>query len=143
MDSTKKELAKLLFTNNDCSPKEIAARTAVTESTINKWIIEGNWETLKHSLLLTKDLQLRLFYQQLGNLNNAVMQGVGYPTTKEADVQKKLTASIHALETETNIAQVIQVAKDFTTWLPNDDMELVKTILLLFDSYIKQQLKRL
>lgn len=60
-----KDLAKILFVNDDVSKKEIAARLGVTEKTVGKWEKEGQWEKLKISLLVTKDNQLTNLYGQL------------------------------------------------------------------------------
>ncbi len=138
----KKELAKLLFLRNNISREELSFRIGVSRNTINAWVTEGKWEDLRTSLLTTKDELLRLLYEQLRNLNTAVMEGTGYPDSKQANTQKMITASIHDLETETNIGQVIQVAKEFTTWIAEDDFELMKTLIPLFDGFIKQRMKR-
>ncbi len=146
-NSDKKELAKLLFTSNNLSQKEIATRVDITEATMSKWVNEEMWEDLKKSLQVTKDEQLRLMYKQLSNLNEDVMneEGKGYPDSKQANTQKMLAASIRELETETNIGQIIQVAMEFTKWVPgdtNEENELRKTIVRLFDDFIKHKMKR-
>lgn len=60
-----KDYAKILFVNENISQKEIASRVKVTEKTLTKWIIEGKWEALKKSMLVTKDNQLTALYDQL------------------------------------------------------------------------------
>lgn len=60
-----RDLAKVLFVNDNISQKEIAERLKVTEKTVSKWAKEGNWEKLKVSLLVTKDNQLTALYSQL------------------------------------------------------------------------------
>lgn len=60
-----RDLAKVLFVNDNISQKEIAERLKVTEKTVGKWAKEGNWEKLKVSLLVTKDNQLTALYGQL------------------------------------------------------------------------------
>lgn len=67
-----KDYAKVLFVNDNVSQKEIAARLLVTEKTIGKWIKEGNWESLKTSLLVTKDKQLTALYTQLETHNKEI-----------------------------------------------------------------------
>ena len=147
-DARKKELAKLLFTRNEFTQKVVAERVGVTEKTLGNWIKEGMWQDIKKSLLLTKDEQLRLFYDQLSNLNNAINKRPvdnRYPDSKEANTQKLIAASIRDLEVETNVSQIIQVAKEFLSWIPEETkehQEFNNTLTRHFDAFIKERLKR-
>ncbi|MBY0488188.1 MAG: hypothetical protein K2P85_13525 [Flavobacteriaceae bacterium] len=67
-----KDYAKILFVNENISQKEIALRVKVTEKTLTKWIIEGKWEALKKSMLVTKDNQLTALYDQLEIMTNEI-----------------------------------------------------------------------
>lgn len=66
------ELAKLYFLAGQYTQKEIAEKCDVTEKTLTKWIKDGKWETLKKSLLTTKQSQLSELYNQLENINNEI-----------------------------------------------------------------------
>lgn len=67
-----KDLAKVLFVNDNISQKEIAERLKVTEKTVGKWVKEGDWEKLKISLLVTKDNQLTALYGQLQSVTDEI-----------------------------------------------------------------------
>lgn len=67
-----KEYAQSLFVNENLTQKEIAERINVTEKTIGKWVKEGNWETLKVSMMTTKDTQLAVLYKQLEQINHEI-----------------------------------------------------------------------
>lgn len=67
-----KDFAKLLFVNDNVSQKEIAIRLKVSEKTVGKWCKDGNWESLKKSMLVTKDNQLTALYNQLETLTNEI-----------------------------------------------------------------------
>ncbi len=67
-----KDFAKILFVNENVLQCEIATRLKVTEKTIGKWIKEGNWDSLKTSMLVTKDKQLTALYLQLETHNNEI-----------------------------------------------------------------------
>lgn len=70
----KKDYAKKLFlTEKGITQKEIAHRTGVTEATVCRWIAAENWETQRVSLLMTKDEQLSMMYQQLNAEKNKEM----------------------------------------------------------------------
>ncbi len=138
----KQEVAKLLYTNNHCTAKEIAEKLEITEEQIKTWIKTEGWSELQQVLFNSKHEQLRICYKQLTNLNKAILDGIGYPTADEAITQKRLASSIKLLETETSIGNTIMVAKEFTTWLLDDDEKLAKTIIISFDAFIKQKLKQ-
>lgn len=67
-----KDLAKVLFVNDNVSQKEIAERLKLTEKTVGRWVKEGDWEKLKISLLVTKDNQLTALYNQLAAANEEI-----------------------------------------------------------------------
>ena len=67
-----KELAKILYTKQRMSQKDIAQKVGVTEKTITKWKEAENWDKLKESLLITKDSQIRMLYTQLENKNQEI-----------------------------------------------------------------------
>ncbi|GGB82934.1 hypothetical protein GCM10007424_23700 [Flavobacterium suaedae] len=68
-----KEYAKTLFVNNNFTQKEIAKRVGVTEKTLSNWIKKESWQTLKKSMLTTKESQLSALYDQLENINNEIL----------------------------------------------------------------------
>lgn len=67
-----RELAKILYTKQRMSQKDIAQKVGVTEKTITKWKEAENWDKMKESLLITKDSQIKMLYQQLENKNQEI-----------------------------------------------------------------------
>lgn len=67
-----RDYAKALFLAGGLTQKEIAEKVGVTEKTLCKWIKDGKWETLKKSLLTTKQSQLSELYDQLEFINNEI-----------------------------------------------------------------------
>ncbi len=67
-----RELAKILYTQQRMSQKDIAQKVGVTEKTITKWKEAENWDKLKESLLITKESQIRMLYTQLENKNQEI-----------------------------------------------------------------------
>lgn len=67
-----KDYAKVLFVNDNLTQKEIAERLNVTEKTVGKWVKDGKWETLRTSMLTTKDNQLKSLYEQLERKNHEI-----------------------------------------------------------------------
>ena len=155
-----KEFAKSLFIGGGLTQKEIAERISVTEKTLIKWIKVGKWDSLKKSLLTTKQNQLSFLYDQLDYLNTEIskrpnafeanekidpidllVQRGKYATSKEADVIIKLTTAIKKLETETSIGDTVEVARNFIEFVRPQNLELAKTITNLFDVFITAKMK--
>ena len=137
-----KEYAQVLYVKENLHQKVIADRVGVTEKTLSKWINEGNWKSLKRSLLTTKQTQITLLYDQLEWQNNEIANRQNkVATTKEADVISKLSASIQKLEVETSLGETVDVGRKFIGFVQGDDLELAKKITAWFDLYIQTLIK--
>ena len=140
----KKEWAKLLFLKENLLQKEIALKVGVTEKTLSGWINKENWEQLRTSLIITKEEELRRIYMQIGELNTFIMnkeEGQRFANSKEADTLNKLAATARSLETDTSIAEIIEVAKQFIVFVRKEDNEKTKELTKLFDEFIKSKLR--
>lgn len=143
----KKEYAKLLFTQEKLSQKEIAERAKVSEQTITKWVNENNgeWRRLRQNLIVTKKEQLSRIYEQLDEITEQIQtreKGKRYVNSKEADILVKLTAAAKNLETEASISDIIEVSMRFLNWLRPIDLEKAKEFSGYLDGFIKDQLKK-
>ena len=140
----KKEWAQLLFVKHDYTQKEIAQKVGVSEKTLSKWVNDSGWSQIKRSLLTTKEEQLSMLYNQLEALNRNIKEteAARHANPKQADILIKITAAIRNLQTETSVGQVIEVAQQFIRWLQRDDLARAQDITVLFDAFIKEQLKR-
>lgn len=142
----KREYGKTLYlTERGITQKEIAERVGVTEATVCRWVKISGWETMRTSLLTTKEEQLSLMYSQLAAANTAIAnreEGCRFPSSKEADAILKTTTSIGKLEVETNIGDKMAAGREFLAYVRRvGDFEISKTIGRLFDGYIKTCLK--
>lgn len=143
----KKEMAKLLFTRENQSQKEIAERVGVAEKTVSRWVNanEGEWRRIRQSLIITKEEQLRSIYEQIDELNTEIKKrepGKRYANSKDADTLAKLTASAKNLESEASISDVFSVMKKFLNWLRQIDFEKARELSNTIDAFIKDLLKR-
>lgn len=142
----KRDYAKHLYlTEPSILQKELAERVGVSKNTISRWVAEGKWEELRTSVVTSKATQLARLYRHLAELNDAVEsrpEGERYVGTRDVDTLTKLTAAIRNLETETNIADKIEVGKEFLAHVRRSGapVETVKAIATLYDTYIKASL---
>lgn len=136
----KKDYAKRLYlSEHGITQKEVAERSGVSTKTINKWVNTEKWDSLRVSLLTSKEEQLSSLYRQLEALKNDIEgREKKWPTTPEGDLISKLTSSIRNLETETSIAEKMDTGKDFLRFVRRvAEFEQSTQIANLFDAYIK------
>ena len=142
----KKEYAKYLFVRKKLSQKEIANEVGVSEQAMVRWVREGKWEEMRKTLLSTKQEQLALMYQMLELLNKEAIQALSDddPATKpNADAIRKITKSIHELENQTGIGEMIDTAQALIDFVRHEDIEAAKVINTWFDLFIKDRLNAL
>lgn len=140
----KKEWAKLLYTKEQMSQKDIAEKVGVTPQTVNRWVKRENWDKLRISLSVTREEQLSHLYSHLSEINASIAtrpEGERFPNAKEADTITKLSTSIDKLERESGVGEVISAFSQFTKWLRERNLEEAQSIAPLLDDYITYRLK--
>lgn len=134
--------AKLLFVYENLTQKEIAARVGVSEVTLSKWATKEKWDSLKVSITITKEEQLKSLYRQLSAMNAAIAEREQkYATAAEADTISKLANTIDKMESDIGVADIVSVGKKWLTWLRNFDLKKAQEITPLFDAFIKDSLR--
>ena len=139
----KQDWAKVLYLKENLNQKEIAGKVGVTEKTMSRWVNDGNWDMLKSSIIVTKEEELRRIYMQINQLNSHIFakeEGKQFADSKEADTLTKLTAAARSLETETSVADIIEVAQQMCNWIKRDDLSKAQELSTLFDAFIKTKL---
>lgn len=139
-----KEVAKILFLQG-MEQKDIAKKLGVSEVTMSRWKKTGNWDTLKTNLLNSKTERLSELYNELAEFNKAIKareEGLRFPTSKEADIRRKLIRDIADLERKYNIGQTTVIARDFVTFCKDLDFEFAKKATEMFDLFINHQIEK-
>ncbi len=138
----RKEFAKLIFLRENITQQEIADRVGVSRATVNKWVKE--WEGLKLNLLQTREERISSTLSQLDELDRSIAskeEGKRFPTTAEADIRRKLTADLEALEQDASIRDIYNVSRGLLDYIRRIDLERAKEISDYFDAYIKDRMK--
>lgn len=132
-----KDVAQTLFVQG-YSQKEIARKLGKTEATVSKWSKDGNWKTKKTNILMSKDSRLSELYEELKEFNRMIKAKEGFKvaTAAEADARRKLIRDINDLETKYNIAETIQIGRDFTTYLKDLDFDFSLQVLDAFEGFV-------
>lgn len=146
MGLTKKkeqDYARVLYTQERLTFVEIAERTGVSAKTISKWCNDLGWDNIRKSLLITKQTQIAMLYNQLEWMNTEIStRDYKVATSKEADALRKITASIKSLEVETSMGEIIEVGRLFIDFTKDVDFHKAKDITTLFDQFIQSRVIR-
>ena len=141
-NNQKKELAKALYLETTATQQEIAERVGVDRRTLTRWAKE--WQDLKINYMQTREQRIRSTLKQLEQLDQAIEgrdEGARYPTVKEADIRRKLTADLEALEQDASVREVINVSRGILDYVRQLNLEHAKMLSDYMDSYIKEKIK--
>lgn len=136
--------AESLFVDQGFTQKEVSVKTGVSTVTINKWATAEDWEGKRASMLVTRKEQLKLIYAQIKELNTKIFkreEGERFANSKEADALSKLVVAARNFETDTSIADIVDVSTNFLEWLRQFDPIKAGEVANLIDDYIKDRLK--
>ena len=140
----KKGLAKELYIQGTYTFAEIAEMVGSTRLTISKWAEAGKWEELKTYMTVGKDKVLRGLYQQLANIQEAILSrepDKRIASTTEADRQIKLASAIRKMEDECGITGLIDAGIRFCNFMRTVDLEEAKRIAKYWDLFLNDQMK--
>ncbi|MPM00630.1 hypothetical protein SDC9_46858 [bioreactor metagenome] len=140
-----RQLAEMLFTRDFLTQKEIAEKLGVAEKTVSKWAIKYKWKEKRQSVIVTKETQLKRVYDQIDELNTAILkrpEGERYANNKESDTLIKLANVAKTLESEASLAEVIDVSKRILNYVRSYRTDKAAELAAIFDDFINEQLKR-
>lgn len=141
----KKEIARSLYLNGNYTFEEIADKIGTTRQTVSRWVREGNWDSLKASVMITPEQIIAQINRQLLEINTAInsrQEGQRFATAKEADALAKLAGAVKKLETDIGVPDCVSVAMRFLSWLRPLDIDAAKQFGGLFDAFIKDMSTR-
>ena len=140
----KKSLAKELYIGGTYTFAEIAEKVGSTRQTISKWADAGKWDELKVYMTVGKDKVLKGFYQQLANIQEAILgrePDKRIATSAEADRQIKLASAIRKMENECGITGLIDAGIRFCNFMRTVDLEEAKRIAKYWDMFLTDQMR--
>lgn len=143
--SEKKEWAKILYTKEHLTQKEISERVGISRQTMTKWVTSEGWDKLKQSLLITRDAQLNMLYMQMDEMNTAIMkrpEGERFPSSKEADAISKLATAIKTMESEASISDIVEVGKRMLHWLRPISPDKARDMADVINEFIQHVMKK-
>lgn len=112
--------AKHLFVEQGMSAEDVSGIVGVNVKTVRRWAKVGNWRKQRDAFAAGRTNQLQDLYAQLNEINTHIKdrdEGQRYPDSKEADVIAKLTKSIHYMETELGLREVVNVCTELLPFI--------------------------
>lgn len=140
-NAQKKDYAKLLcISNRELSYAEIAQRAGVSETLINTWAIDGNWDVLRRSMLLSKSEQISRLYAILNAVTNKISEEDGIGDIKLADMMLKYTTAIRALETEGNVAELVECMMELGAFVQRHYPQHFALVTEISDAFVMNKI---
>ena len=152
----KKSLAKELYIQGAYTYAEIAEKVGCTRQTVSKWAEAGKWDELKTYATTGKDRILRNIYLRLEQLTQKTLDWektvkehdgkvpaellILAPGKGHADEIVKLSAAAKRLESELNIAGLVDAGISFCNYMRKIDVEEAKKIAKYWDVFLTEQM---
>lgn len=133
----RRDVARMLYTENDKTCKEIAAAVRTDEATVRQWIQEGEWDMVRRSLAASKREQLERLYELVEQLNRQIATEEE-KNPKDIDMLLKYMTMISKLETESNLYRTIEMAEGFLTWLYRKSKKQAQAYVHYYNQFIKE-----
>jgi len=144
-NTQKQDFAKVLYTRERLTQKEVAERVGVSPQTMTRWVKQEKWDEERNGYSVTREQQLKETYRQMTELNEVIAQrpkGERFPTSKEADSLLKLAQTAKQLETDASLDEIINAFSEYLDWLRGINLEEAKSTSVRQDQFIKYKLSR-
>jgi DNA-binding XRE family transcriptional regulator len=141
--------ARNLFFGTDLTQQQIADMLNINRKTLYSWISEGGWRQAKYSAAHAPCILVDQYYHQLGALNQRIAERTDqpWPTKEEADIIRKITATIRQIKPKTDrpdFSQTVEVFASLTDTMRYKEKEndLLRSLVPIMDKHAKSLLDR-
>jgi DNA-binding XRE family transcriptional regulator len=137
MDS-KKQQAQSLYMQG-MTHKDIAASVGVSERTIFTWIHQYAWNKLRLAAYQAPATIADNLCSQLVELQNSIARrepGKRYPTAEEAEITRKLIASLDKMKKSPSLSQNMQVLETFRNYMRPVDKAFTRDLGHYIDRFL-------
>lgn len=118
--------------------KELTQSLMVPEEVVERWIQNGEWDSFRQSLSISKKKQLKYLYKALNTLTSK-LNATDEPAHKDVELMVKYSTMIKNIDTEQDLTGLLHIAETFVRWLYKKNEPLAKTVTLELETYIKEQ----
>lgn len=139
IDEATKKLAYLLYVEQGDDLSSIATTLGVSKNTLTAWNQAENWKQQRTVRRNSPDKLLMRYYEQIDRILDAADADERPLSSAESDAVSKLTNNITKLDKRADSAVVMQVLKNFNSYLStNDGLELAKQLTPFQLAYVKE-----
>lgn len=124
-----KELARMYYLNGE-TQKLVAEKVGVSRITINKWVADGGWDTMRVAKTITRK---EIITKMMQEANKKLEEG-----KMSFDEMSKLAASIEKIDKQTNAITIYEVMTVYNEWLivrTGVDKELTTDLIKTMNHY--------
>lgn len=124
-----KELARMYYLNGE-TQKLVAEKVGVSRVTINKWVADGGWDTMRVAKTITRK---EIITKMMQEANKKLEEG-----KMSFDEMSKLAASIEKIDKQTNAITIYEVMTVYNEWLivrTGVDKELTTDLIKTMNHY--------
>jgi hypothetical protein len=132
------KLARILYLQCEMNVKELTQSLMVPEEVVERWIQNGEWDSFRQSLSISKKKQLKYLYKALNTLTSK-LNATDEPAHKDVELMVKYSTMIKNIDTEQDLTGLLHIAETFVRWLYKKNEPLAKTVTLELETYIKEQ----
>jgi transcriptional regulator with XRE-family HTH domain len=139
----KKEYAKMLFLREGYSPKQVADKLEVAETTVSAWAAKEKWESQRKALTASKAEQLAFLYDILAKLTEQgknALEDDDPKTNPDTDAIEKISKSIERLEKDGGIGNMIQTGIELLKYVQDEDLAAAKVVNKWFYLFIQDKM---
>jgi hypothetical protein len=131
-------VARIMYLQCETTVKELAQIILVEQEVVDKWIQNGEWDSFRQSLSISKKKQLKYLYKALNTLTSK-LNATDEPAHKDVELMVKYSTMIKNIDTEQDLTGLLHIAETFVRWLYKKNEPLAKTVTLELETYIKEQ----
>jgi len=126
----------------ELTQKQIAENVGVSDRTIRTWIRMFNWQRLKGAAVAAPAMIAEKMSGQIVELLDAINareKGCRFPTSKEADVLRKLCICIDKFNRYPTLGQTMQSVRSFVDFIDQKDEFLAHQVHKEHNEFLNQQ----
>lgn len=130
------------YQTGELTQKQIAEDVGVSDRTIRTWIRMFNWQRLKGAAMAAPSMIAEKMSGQVVELLDAInarKKGQRYPSSKEADVLRKLCICIDKFNRYPTLGQTMQSVRSFVDFIDQKDEFLALQVHKEYNEFLNQQ----
>lgn len=132
-----KNLAFILYVEEQMDAKKIAEITGISETTLSKWVTNEDWKSKRDAFMLTPQKLIAYQYQQAGMIMELTQKESRLMSNAEADILIKISTTIKNLDKNISASISMGVLRNFNNYLLNIDLKLAQELAKHQYNFIK------